>query len=573
MSILEYTGLGLLLLAPVSVILLTTQIPTGIRFWLWGWAFIVITAPMQVAALPYPELTFLAHGIGVIFPMCLLAGSFDFLNRSVPKWVFVLAAVAFAGRGLLATFDSVLAGRIATLPLEVVAYLFAAWLLNADKNKRASVNIALGLSLLTMAAVEVWDTITNDPSRRTMTSGLPWVFAYVFTGSVQIWAWMDKGRRESTSFLRSAQERFDALANYADDIIAEVNSRAEIIYVSPNCFKVLGIAPKNILGRRVVDLVQLLSAEHQGERFEFAHPDSLETIKNDGPYGTLYKVRHADGSTKFLEITASHYFTSQGEIRAVAIVRDITRRVSDEQTNLSRQKLESLGTMSAGIAHDFRNLLTTIRGSTELLQLDLAHANTPAVQTHIDHILSASDQASGLTDQLLTYAGKTPLTLSNVNLNEIIADSEPLLKSVIADRAYLHINLSAQLPYIEGNRVALQQMLINLTTNAVEALSGSDGNIWISAEARAINETHSVVDLKVTDNGQGMEEATKAHIFEPFFSTKFAGRGLGLAAIQGLVKAHKGQIAVESFPNLGATFIISFPTSQALGEDVQAVGG
>ncbi len=454
-----------------------------------------------------------------------------------------------------------------------MAYLSAAWLLNADNDKRKRVNIILGLSLLTMACVEVWDTFTNDPSRSTLASGLPWVIALVITGSIQIWAWLDKGRRESTASLRSARERFDALANYADDIIVEVNSRAEIVYVSPNCYKVLGLAPKDFLGRRVADFMQLLSVEHQGEKFEFAHPDSLEKIKNDAPFGTLYKVRHADGSSKFLEITASHYFNSEGEIRAVAIVRDITRRVSEEQNNLSRQKLESLGTMSAGIAHDFRNLLTTIRGSTELLQLDLGQATPPAVQTHISNILSASDQATGLTEQLLTYAGKTPLTLSRVNLGEIIADSEPLLKSVIADRAYLHINLAAELPYIEGNLVALQQMLINLTTNAVEALSGSDAKIWISAQSRAINKTQSVVDLKVTDNGQGMEEVTKAHIFEPFFTTKFAGRGLGLAAIQGLVKAHNGQIAVDSFPNRGATFIISFPVSQANSEDVQAVGG
>ncbi|XOV84462.1 MAG: nitrogen regulation protein NR(II) [bacterium] len=573
MSILEYTGLALLLLAPVSVLMLSPLIPMATRYWLWGWALVIVTGPLQVAALQYPWLLFIAQGIGVIFPMCLLAGAYGFVNREVPGWVIYLAAAAFVLRGGLAVADLHMAARISALPLELTAYVVAAWVLNQSTEQRQKVHLVLGATLLIMAGVEVWDTWINDPTRAGVVAGLPWVVVFAVTAAVQIWAWLDKSRRERSASLRSAQERFDALANHAEDVIVEVNSEAEFVYVSPNCVKVIGLTTQALVGKRVDEFMQQISAEHQGKPFKFEHPGSLLKIAEAGPYGNLYKVRHADGSPRFLEITASHYFNSKGEIRAVGVVRDITRRVEEEQNNLSRQKLESLGTMSAGIAHDFRNLLTTIRGSTELLQLDLSDTESAKASTHIANILSASDQAAGLTDQLLTYAGKTPLAMSDIDLTQVIRESEPLLKTVVADRAHLYINLNERLPLMRGNRVALQQVLINLVTNAAEALPAQNGKIWISA-ASHVNETgQSCVDLKVTDNGRGMEEATKAHIFEPFFTTKFAGRGLGLAAIQGLVTAHKGDIAVDSFPGQGATFVITFPASKSALSATQAAGG
>ncbi|MCR9261156.1 MAG: ATP-binding protein [Pseudomonadaceae bacterium] len=573
MSILEYTGLGLILLAPVSVFILTPLLPLGIRYWLWGWALVMVTGPLQIAALKYPELVFVAQGIGVFFPMCLLAGSFGFVDRPVPKWVFYLAGAAFALRAGLASADLVMAARIAALPLEVIAYLMAAWVLNESPAGRQRAHIFLAITLASMAAVEVWDTLTNDPTRSSLSSGLPWVIAFVVTGAVQIWAWLDKSMRERSASLRSANERFDALVNRAEDIIVEVNSSAEFVYVSPNCQKVLGISTKEMIGKRIDDFMAQLSTEHQGEHFEFEDPGSLSKIVEAGPFGELYKVRHPDGSPRFLEITASHYFNSQGEIRAVGVVRDITRRVKDEQSNLSRQKLESLGTMSAGIAHDFRNLLTTIRGSTELLQLDLHQSEAAQADVHIANILSASDQAAGLTDQLLTYAGKTPLVMSEISLKDLITDSVPLLKTVIADRAHLYTNLENGIPPIQGNRVALQQVLINLITNAAEALPEQDGKIWISLVTDLSETGQTSVAMKVTDNGRGMEESIKTHIFEPFYSTKFAGRGLGLAAIQGLVTAHNGQITVDSFPGQGATFTLTFPGTAQNETANQGFGG
>jgi signal transduction histidine kinase len=126
---------------------------------------------------------------------------------------------------------------------------------------------------------------------------------------------------------------------------------------------------------------------------------------------------------------------------------------------------------------------------------------------------------------------------------------------------------------MQGNRVALQQVLINLITNAAEALPALNGKIWINVSTRLDESGQSLVDLKVTDNGRGMEESTKTHIFEPFFTTKFAGRGLGLAAIQGLVTAHKGHITVDSFPDQGTTFKITFPGSRQDQVERQALGG
>ena len=573
MSILELTGFGLILLAPFCLVMLTPLLSTGLRFWLWGWAITLLTGPLQVAALEYPNFIFLGQAAGVVFPMCMLAGTFGFLNRPVPRWLLWFAITAVLLRSGIAAIDQVMLARLIVLPMEIFALVLAAWHLNREPDQPKLPNIALGVAMTVLAGMEVWDTTINDQMRQTVASGIPWAITYAFTGAIQIWAWLDKARRERSATLRSAQERFDALANHADDIIVEIDSNAEFVYVSPNCLKVLGITTQEMIGKRIDEFMRQVAAEHQGEEFHFEHPDSLQKIAEAGPYGKLYKVRHTDGSPRFLEITASHYFNSQGEIRAVGVVRDITQRVEEEQSNLSRQKLESLGTMSAGIAHDFRNLLTTIRGSTELLQLDLSENDAAHVNRHITNVLSASDQAAGLTDQLLTYAGKTPLAMSDINLARIVSDSAPLLKTVVADRAHLYINLDDDIPQMQGNRVALQQILINLVTNAAEALPAKDGKIWVSVNTRANDSGQTLVDLKVSDNGRGMEESTKTHIFEPFFTTKFAGRGLGLAAIQGLVTAHNGLISVDSFPDQGATFIITFPGSQQNQKAGQAFGG
>jgi PAS domain S-box-containing protein len=572
-SILELTGFGLILLAPFSLLMLTPLLSTGLRFWLWGWAATLVTGPLQVALLDYPNFIFLGQAAGVVFPMCLLAGTYGFLNRPVPRWLLWFGITAFVLRGGIAVADQVMLARLLVLPLEIFAFAIAAWLLSSVPDQPKLPNIALGVAMAVLACMEVWDATINDQTRQTVASGIPWAIAYAFTGAIQLWAWLDKSRRERSATLRSAQERFDALANHAEDIIVELNKNAEFVYVSPNCLKVLGITTQEMLGKRVGEFMRQVSAEHQGEKFQFEHPESLQKISAAGPYGSLYKVRHADGSPRFLEITASHYFNSQGEIRAVGVARDITRRVEEEQSNLSRQKLESLGTMSAGIAHDFRNLLTTIRGSTELLQLDIAPSAAAQADKYIANILSASDQAAGLTDQLLTYAGKAPLVMSEIMLGDVIAESEPLLKTVIADRAHLYVDLAAEIPPMRGNRVALQQILINLITNAAEALPALNGKIWINVSTRLDETGQSLVDLKVTDNGRGMEESTKTHIFEPFFTTKFAGRGLGLAAIQGLVTAQKGHITVDSFPDQGTTFNITFPSTRQDQTARQALGG
>jgi PAS domain S-box-containing protein len=545
------------------------MVSKGVRYWMWAWIAQIFSAPLQSAVLDNVYLASFAHGLSVMFPVLLLAGAYYFVGRVPPRWVVIAGSSVAILRGGLAIAGFYALGRFIALPFELFAYAYSGWVIVKGRPAGDAIARILALSFAAMCAIELWDAFQNNPSRAEDFNILPWVIVLVAVGITHIFSWLQKHRREVLSNERSARDRFDALANHARDIIAEVGSDGRLLYVSPNCQPVVGIEPDQIIGKHVTELMQATKAEYDGE-LTFDREGTLASVVQNGHYQHLYKIQHPDNTTHFLEISASHYFTASKEMRAVAVIRDVTARMEAEQEAISRQKLESLGAMAAGIAHDFRNLLTTISGSTELLELDLKSGDSKNAHAYISNVLKASAQAAELTDQMLTYAGKTPVELREIDLNESLEQQLPLLHSVIADRAHLEFVLAADLPPVLANPVAIQQMIVNLITNASEAIEAAEakpektGSIRIeSKRVAATAKQPQMVELSVTDNGQGMDETTKARIFEPFFSTKFAGRGLGLAALQGLVAAHNGQIEVISSPATGTTVTISLPISNS----------
>ena len=253
----------------------------------------------------------------------------------------------------------------------------------------------------------------------------------------------------------------------------------------------------------------------------------------------------------------------------VAIYMDVTERKQAEERLRQLQRMESIGLLAGGIAHDFNNLLTVIMGSA-----DSALNQYPACE-EMQHIITASEQAAHLTKQLLAYAGKGQFVTETFSLSDLVSRSTLLLTASIPKRVSLVFNLSQEDVLIKADPSQIEQILMNLVTNAGEAIPPqTDGRIEISTSTCEVTpevvrrhapafdvQPGRFVCLEVTDNGSGMAEATLAHLFEPFFSTKFTGRGLGLAAVQGILQSCRGFIDVHSSRVAGSTFQIFLPAA------------
>ncbi len=252
------------------------------------------------------------------------------------------------------------------------------------------------------------------------------------------------------------------------------------------------------------------------------------------------------------------------------------QRAQEEQRRLERQfqqaqKLDSLGVLAGGIAHDFNNLLVGILGNAGLALADVA-ANSPLRPT-LESIETAALRAADLTRQMLAYSGRGRFVVGPVDLSALVREMSSLLQSVISKKAEVHIDCPAGLPPVEGDATQMRQVVMNLITNASDALGERSGSITLHTgmvhRTRAALAATFVDDqlpegdyaaLEVTDTGSGMNAETRSRIFDPFFTTKFTGRGLGMAAVLGIVRGHHGAIDVRSEEGRGTTVTVVFPT-------------
>jgi signal transduction histidine kinase/ActR/RegA family two-component response regulator/HAMP domain-containing protein len=252
---------------------------------------------------------------------------------------------------------------------------------------------------------------------------------------------------------------------------------------------------------------------------------------------------------------------------------DITERLSLEAQVRQSQKIESVGQLASGVAHDFNNMLAIIHGHVGML---LARPNLPPEQIgSLQAVFFAADRAAGLTRQLLMFSRKSVLQAAPLDLREVVSNMLKMLKRLIGESVEVEFKPPAEIPFIQGDTGMLEQVVMNLSINARDAIGGA-GKLTISVFAITVSDADtkrhpearagSFVCLGIADTGCGMDDATLARIFEPFFTTKEAGKGtgLGLATVHGIVKQHGGWIEVASAVGKGTTFTVFLPASERM---------
>lgn len=253
-------------------------------------------------------------------------------------------------------------------------------------------------------------------------------------------------------------------------------------------------------------------------------------------------------------------------------------RLDMERKLLHTQKLESLGVLAGGIAHDFNNLLMAVLGHADLALSEISPASP--IKPQLEEIITASRRAADLCRQMLAYSGKGRFVIERIVLRDVIDEMLHLLKTCISKNAILNLNLSKNIPQIECDQSQIRQLLMNLVINASEAIGERSGVITISTGAKFCDRAYLFetfidedlqeglyVSLEVSDTGCGMSRETQERLFEPFYTTKFTGRGLGMSAVLGIVRGHKGAIRVYSEPGQGTTFRVLFPALDILDEE------
>jgi PAS domain S-box-containing protein len=248
-----------------------------------------------------------------------------------------------------------------------------------------------------------------------------------------------------------------------------------------------------------------------------------------------------------------------------SLLRDVTEQRQSLEAAMQAQKLESIGVLAGGIAHDFNNLLTSILGNVSLAVEGLppAHPSRTLLQIAERSSLKAAD----LVAQLLAYAGKGNSVATRFDLSRLIEDILPLIETSIPKTVQMELNLPQGLPWMVGEATEMQQIVMNLVINGAEATASSGGTVWVSTGVTVLDsddESHpDGIYLEVRDSGCGMDAITRRRIFDPFFTTKSTGRGLGLAAVSGIVRRLKGRMDVQSALGKGSTFRIVFPAVPA----------
>jgi PAS domain S-box-containing protein len=380
---------------------------------------------------------------------------------------------------------------------------------------------------------------------------------------------------------KRSERRLQALIEKSADMILLVDRDARFRLWSQGATATLGRHAAEMLGTPALELVHPEDRDRVAEALERVLARPGESARS------AFRYQHRSGAWRHIEATARNLLEDPAVRGIVVNARDVTEQRVLEAQLLQAQKLEGIGRLAGGVAHDFANLLTVILSCADDLRRELGDGPS-AVREDLDEICAAGDRARRLTGQLLAFARKRAVAPIALDLNEAVRSAEKLISRLLGEDVRVQLDLAPDLGRIHADEGQIDQLLVNLAVNARDAMPRG-GTLFIGTRARTITADEAReadlvpaewVHLTVRDTGTGLSPEAKAHLFEPFFTTKEQGKGtgLGLATVYGIVTQAGGHVRVASEVGAGTTFEFSFPRREAAPEraperDVAPAGG
>jgi len=368
-------------------------------------------------------------------------------------------------------------------------------------------------------------------------------------------------RQRVVDALRTSEAKLRSLVENVPEVIVNIDLNGSITFINR---AIRNHQPDSLIGVSAVQFhhkaqYQALLAENMARVLETGETISYESEETTES-GPQWRINRVGAIQRDDKVTA-----------LILISTDITEQKQAEAAMYQTQKLESLGVLAGGVAHDFNNLLTAM-----LMQMSVALRKLPPehpVSIHIQRTIKAAERATELTRQMLNYSGRNQSETKPMDLNDLIMDNVHLFSAAIPKTVILDSKLSGAIPLMMGDKGQIQQLLMNLILNGVDAIGKKAGAITVTTDIQEITADDvqywqwtgipltagRYVRLAVSDTGSGMDAKTLTKIFDPFFTTKFTGRGLGLASVLGIVRSHKGGMQVSSTVGKGTTFTLIFP--------------
>lgn len=382
-----------------------------------------------------------------------------------------------------------------------------------------------------------------------------------------------EGERNTLALRERVREhaRLATAIEQADETAVITDQDGRIEYVNPAFERITGYTRDEVIGRTPG---VLKSGKHPPEFYA----DMWRLLREGKTWRGLFWNRRKDGSLYEEEASISPVCDTEGRVvNYVAIKRDITRQRALEAQLRQAQKMESIGRLAGGVAHDFNNSLQAILGFCELLLAGKA-ADDPE-RADLEFILKSAKHASELTAQLLAFSRRQIIRPQTIGLNELVREQERMLRRVLGETITLRVECDPDDPPVRADTGQIRQVLVNLAVNARDAMP-EGGTLTLCTCARDGTTADSApgarwVCLEVSDTGTGMSEEVQSHLFEPFFTTKAMGQGtgLGLSVVDGIVKQHGGHVEVRSAPGEGASFTVYLPRASHTDEAAAPAGG
>ena len=389
--------------------------------------------------------------------------------------------------------------------------------------------------------------------------------------------------REAEESLREAEEKYRNIYENAVEGIFQTTPDGRIISANPAFAHILGYETTADLSGNISDMGRQVFASER-RRKEYMHLMTTQSVVRDFEA----QVQCRDGNVQWVAINARSVGGEGGSpLYHEGTIENITERKKLETQLRHAQKMESIGTLAGGVAHDFNNVLTTIMGYCSLMMMKAGDSHP--FLGYVNQIMEAANRASTLTQSLLAFSRKQAMETKAVDVNEAIKGVEKLLRRIIGEDIELTTSLATEKLIVVAGEGQIGQLLLNLATNARDAMPDG-GSLTITTEhvhlSGELVKTYdgkegAYVALEVTDTGTGMDEKTKDQVFDPFFTTKEVGKGtgLGLSIVYGIVNQLKGYVDVASVPGKGAKFTVYLPLAEVstgadtLQERVELRGG